>query len=468
MRDPVPSTFDLVVIGGGPAGMAAAMAAASCGVATLLVDEQPAPGGQVHRAIEQRSKAGFVSGADDEDGATLVRDFRSSAAVYWPGCAVWQIEPAEDGGNFHLYLSRNGRSEMVTARRLIIATGAMERPVPIPGWTLPGVMSVGAAQILLKTGGNVPRVRTVIAGQGPLALLYATQMLKAGVRPLAILDTTPTGAWRRALPYLSAALSNSGQLLRGLGFMRAIRKAGVPVLRGVSAVEAMGEDRLKSVRYQIKDEWHTMPAGLLLLHEGVVPHTHMAMSIGVDHRWDEAQLCWHPVLNDEGQTSVPGVSIAGDGGGIGGWRVAALDGRIAGLANAGTLGFDAPDRFALQRSRRKARSNRPFLDSVYRPRKSLLAPADDVIVCRCEEKTAGNLRAAIALGCLGPNQVKSFTRCGMGPCQGRLCALTLTTLVADTRGISPGEAGYLRIRPPLKPVTLGELASLADQVAETR
>lgn len=293
-------------------------------------------------------------------------------------------------------------------------------------------------------------------------------MIKAGVRPLAILDTTPTGAWRRAWPHLSAALINSSQLLRGLGFMRAIRKAGVPVLRGVTAVEAMGEDRLKSVRYQIKDEWHTMPAGLLLLHEGVVPHTHMAMSIGVDHRWDEAQQCWHPVLNDEGQTSVPGVSIAGDGGGIGGWRVAVLDGRIAGLAAAKALGFDTPDSILQHGARRKAQSIRPFLDAVYRPRKALLAPADDVIVCRCEEKTAGDLRAAVALGCVGPNQVKSFTRCGMGPCQGRLCALTLTTLVADTRGISPGETGYLRIRPPLKPVTLGELASLADQVAETK
>jgi thioredoxin reductase len=460
------TAFDIVVIGGGPAGMGASVAAASCGARVLLLDEQAAPGGQAHRAIELRSSNGLLSGSDDQDGAALVRALRGSAAVYWPGVAVWQIEPARSGDGFGICFSRDGCSEMVSARRLIIACGAMERPVPIPGWTLPGVMTVGAAQTLLKTGGNVPAGRAVIAGQGPLALLYATQMIKAGVKPSAVLDTSLAGGVGRALPHLAGALRQLPLLLRGLAFMHAIRKAGVPIIRSVTAVEAMGDSQLKTVRYHRQGEWHEMAADLLLLHEGVVPHTHMAMSLGVEHRWNEAQLCWHPVLDGFGQSSVPGVSIAGDCGGIGGWRVAAVDGEIAGLSAAKALGYATRPIGVPQGKRTRAGAMRSFLDALYRPRTTLLSPADNVIVCRCEGKTAGDVRAAVALGCLGPNQVKSFTRCGMGPCQGRCCALTLTTVIAQARGISPAQAGYLRIRPPLKPVSLGELASLAGPPAK--
>jgi bacterioferritin-associated ferredoxin len=153
-------------------------------------------------------------------------------------------------------------------------------------------------------------------------------------------------------------------------------------------------------------------------------------------------------------------SMAGDSGGINGWRIAELDGRLAGLAVAAELGKDVST-VALRQARGRLARLRPFLDAWYRPRAELLAPADDVIVCRCEEKTAADIRAAIREGCLGPNQVKAATRCGMGPCQGRECGLTLTTLIAAERGVTPQEAGFLSIRPPLKPLTLGELASLA-------
>jgi bacterioferritin-associated ferredoxin len=198
----------------------------------------------------------------------------------------------------------------------------------------------------------------------------------------------------------------------------------------------------------------------MLLHEGIVPHTHLALSIGVAHGWDEGQLCWKPVLGADGQTSLEGVRIAGDAGGINGWHIAELDGRLAGLAVAAQLGKGVSTG-ALRQARARLARLRPFLDAWYRPRAELLAPADDVIVCRCEEKTAGAIRAAIREGCLGPNQVKAATRCGMGPCQGRECGLTLTTLIAAERDVTPAEAGFLSIRPPLKPLMLGELASLA-------
>jgi thioredoxin reductase len=448
-------SHDLAVVGAGPAGMAAAIAAAESGLSVIVLDEQTAAGGQVHRALESRRH----HGGDDRDGAALIAAFRGSRAEHRNRSAVWQAERRPDG--FRLHVSRDGRLQRVAARALVIATGALERPVPIPGWTLPGVMTVGAAQILLKTGGNVPASRVVIAGQGPLPLLYATQLIGAGVRPAAILDTTPRGALRRVLPHAIGALRNAGQLIRGLGFIATIRRAGVPMVRATD-VQALGDGRLARVRYRTQGATREIDAELLLLHEGVAPHTHLAMSLGCAHVWDERQLCWRPELGVDGATSLPGCRIAGDGGGIAGWRIAQLDGSIAGLAAAAELGkaIDVEQLRKLRSARAKQARLRPFLDAWYRPRPALLAPADDVVVCRCEEKTAGDVRAAVASGCLGSNQVKAFTRCGMGPCQGRACGLTLTTLIAALRGVTPQEAGALRIRPPLKPLTLGELASL--------
>jgi NADPH-dependent 2,4-dienoyl-CoA reductase/sulfur reductase-like enzyme len=451
--------FDVAIVGAGPAGMAAAIEIAEAGLSAVVLDEQSSPGGQVHRAIERRRP----NSDDDRDGAALVAAFRKGSAEYWPGAAVWQVERSPENG-FTICLTRAGETLRLDARRLIVATGALERPVPVPGWTLPGVMTVGAAQILLKTGGNVPFARVVIAGQGPLPLLYATQLLKAGVQPTAFLETTPPGALRRALPHLFGALANIRQLVTGLRYLADIRDAGVPIIRSIDAIEALGDGRLASVRYRAGGEIKEMAADLLLLHEGVVPHAHLAMSLGVPLAWDAAQLCWRPVLGEDGGTSVAGLRIAGDGAGINGWRIAEMDGRLAGLAVVEELGgkrTSARHRDALRKARKRLARLRPFLDAWYRPRQALLAPADEVIVCRCEERTAADVRGAVRQGCLGPTQVKTFTRCGMGPCQGRECGLTLTTLIVDERRISPEEAGYLRIRPPLKPVTLGELASLA-------
>jgi NADPH-dependent 2,4-dienoyl-CoA reductase/sulfur reductase-like enzyme len=453
------TAYDVAVIGAGPAGMAAAIEMSAAGLSVLVLDEQAASGGQVHRSIETREH----QSDDDRDGAAQIAAFRACAATRWFETAVWQVEILPEGTGFSLCMSRAGTTLRVVAKRLVIAIGAIERPVPIKGWTLPGVMTVGAAQILLKTGGNVPSGQVVIAGQGPLPLLYATQLLKAGVKPVAFLETTPPGALRRAMPHLMGALANTGQLIKGLRFLVDIRDAGVPIIRRIETVEAVGDKRLTAVRYRAGGQTREIPADLLLLHEGVVPHTHLAMSLGIEHRWDNRQLCWFPVIEDAGRCSLAGVRIAGDGAGIGGWRIAEMDGHLAGMAIAEELGKKASSaRGSIAVRRKHLVRIRPFLDAWYRPRVDLLAPPDDVIVCRCEEKTAGDIRLAIRQGCLGPSQVKSFTRCGMGPCQGRECGLTLTTLIASDRGISPQETGHLRMRPPLKPLTLGELASLTQ------
>lgn len=454
--------FDVVVIGAGPAGMSAAIGLRAHGLTVLVVDEQPAPGGQIWRAVEAvaASPTGRLLGDEYRAGAGLAERFRACGAFYEPDTQVWQIEP-----DWHVYMTRQGRAEVVRAGRVVLALGAQERPAPFPGWTLPGVLTVGAAQILLKTSRQVPAEPVWVAGSGPLPLLYMAQLLRAGGKIAGWLDTSPPGGWRRALPWLGDALSAWGDVSKGLAWLREIRAAGVKRVRGVTALRALGDGRLREIEYTAGGVTKRAPAGVLLSHEGVVPSIHMTRALECAHTWNPQQACLAPDLDAWGQTSRPGIYVAGDGAGIGGAQAACVRGELvaAGIAlHSGRLTAPAVETLAAPLRARLAAllRLRPMLDALYPPRAGIFAPPDDTIVCRCEELTAGDIRRAAAIGQPGPNQIKSYTRAGMGPCQGRQCGYTIAHIVAAEQKRPVAEVGFYRIRPPLKPLTLGELASL--------
>ncbi|WP_193170239.1 FAD-dependent oxidoreductase [Nisaea nitritireducens] len=459
---------DLAIIGAGPAGMSAASTAREAGLSVLLIDEQPEPGGQIWRAIERnastRPEALAFLGPDYADGAARADRFRASGANYWPSSMVWHLDCPEEGDKT-LLVAWDGVTRQVQARTVLIATGAMERPVPVPGWTLPGVMTIGAAQTVLKSSGLYPEAPLVLAGSGPLLLLFAAQCHAAGIPVAAVLDTTPSGAMLRGLPYLPKALFGWRSLLKGRRLMRVLAQSGIPVYRQVEGLEALGAERVEHVRFRSGGKAVKLEATTLLLHEGVVPNPQLTRLIGCEHRWDRAQRCFHPVLSDRGETSVPGVFVAGDGGGIGGAIAAENAGRIAALEIAEDFG--AVNRPSGDIEIVKARDNRraqmavrPLLDAMYPPPAWIGKLDGDVPVCRCEEVSARAVRGAAADGAPGPNQAKAFLRAGMGPCQGRMCGLTVTEILADAHGKEPDAIGYYRIRPPIKPVTVGELAAL--------
>jgi hypothetical protein len=351
---------------------------------------------------------------------------------------------------------------------VIVATGALERPFPIPGWTLPGVMTAGAAQALLKSSAIVPSGRTVIAGSGPLLWLLAWQLLNAGAKIECILDTTPRANRARALPHLAGFLF-SPYLFKGLALLAAVRRR-VKFESGVTGLAAEGDGQIATVSYRTAaGAARTLAADNLLLHQGVVPNVNLAMAAGIEHRWNDEQLCFAPVLDRNGAAG-EGIYVAGDGAGIGGGQAAAWRGV---LAASDVIGAVRPD--VARPSQKYARSalagfarGRRFLDILYRPGLETRLPEGDTIVCRCEEVTASQVIETAGLGCPGPNQMKAFLRCGMGPCQGRLCGLTVTELIARTRGVSPQDVGYYRIRPPVKPVTVDEIASLPQSEAAVR
>ncbi len=461
---------DLAVIGAGPAGLAAAARAAELGLDTVLIDAQPAPGGQVYRNMEglaaTRPDDLERLGAGYRDGLALAREFRASGADYRPGTAVWNLETDPETGGVGLGLRDDADASWLRARRAILATGAMERAVPLPGWTLPGVMTVGAAQTLLKASDLLPEHPVAIAGSGPLLLLYASQLVALGGRIAALLDTTPRANRRRALRHLPGLLRHLPALHQGLGWQRALGTAGVPIFKRVHGVRSLGGDTLEAVEFASAGTTRRIETRLLLLHEGVVPDHHLAMAAGCEMRWDDTGWCWRTAADTWGATSVPSLAVAGDCAGIQGAEAAPHAGRLAALDAARRLGrIDAAARDRLARPAARARARlaglRRFLDAWYRPRAEILSPADpDVVVCRCEAVTVAELRAAVALGCRGPNQAKAFTRCGMGPCQGRLCGLTAAAVIASARGVPMAEVGHQKLRPPLAPVTLGELAAL--------
>jgi len=460
-------TIDVAVVGAGPAGLAAATRCARLGLATTLFDEQPAPGGQIWRGVTaippDRAR---LFGPEYARGEGEVDALLASNASYVPNAAVWSSRLLADA-TIELGVSVRaggaGATRMVRARAAILAPGAQERPFAIPGWTLPGVMTLGATQILLKTSGVIPQGRVVLAGCGPLLWLGAAQLMDAGVAVDALLETVPRGRLREALKHAPAFMA-SPYFRKGLDLARRVRRR-TRVVEFVDALAADGDARVTAVRYAVDGREHVLPVDHLLLHQGVVPAIDLAGAAGCALAWNDAHACFEPVADAWGGTSVASLYVAGDGAGIAGADAASARGALAALAVANALGrIDHHDRdraaVPLVRALAVARRGRAFFDALYRPADAFRMPTGDTLVCRCEEVTARDVVRAARDGCVGPNQAKAWLRCGMGPCQGRNCALTVTELIAQARGVAPGDVGTYRHRAPVKPLTLAELASV--------
>ena len=460
---------DVVVIGAGPAGLSLAIGLARAGARVEIVDEQPAPGGQIYRASESNAAGtapGRWLGPDYAEGAGLVEAARQTAGIGWHlNSTVWDIRPEAD--RCELGLRRDGRASVIAARHVVLATGAMERPTPFLGWTLPGVMGLGATQTLMKDAGLLPVDGVVLAGQGPLLYLYAAQILAAGVRPAAVLDCAPRWAALADLPLLThAALGTAGSLAKGLSLRAEISRAGVPHVYGVGQIEASGADKVTRVAYWRKGARQTIDTDLLLVHDGVIPNTHLSMAAGCAHDWDADQAAWVPRRDPQGRSSQDRVWVLGDGARIMGAQAATIQGRIMARALASELGLPPPDDMSVDRADRAALRRlgplRRFLDRHYTTSPAFVAPPDEVPICRCEAVTAGDIRNLARMGCMGPNQLRAFSRAGMGPCMGRQCGTAISRIMAAETGRSVAEIGCFSIRAPVKPITVAELARLSD------
>lgn len=464
---------DIVIVGAGPAGASAAIGLAGAGIGSVLVDDNPQAGGQIFRAAAPNtaSRVAFP-GADPRGAALRAALFRHAARLdYRPGHEVIGIA---DGPR--LWVRRpDGTIDEIRSGHLVLASGALEINVPVPGWTLPGVYALGGLQILLKQAGIVPAGPVVLGGCGPLLYLVAAQMQAAGAAIAAVVDAAPMPNFAQLV-----RMARCPRLLaRGLGYALALHRGAIPVLRRHAVVEIQGSESARGVTVAPLDGQgrpraegrRQFEATVVGLGFGLRPNTELAQLAGCAHDYDPALGGWHPRRDANCETSVAGIFAIGDGAGIGGVDRALAEGTIVADVLARRVGH-SDHRLAAAAARARRRSPalaafRAALASWSAVPAGLFASArTDTIVCRCEDVTRGDIEAALQAGLVLPRGLKMATRAGMGLCQGRTCAPAVQYLTALHTGGSLADVPLPSARMPLRPVPASALAALAP--AESR
>jgi NADPH-dependent 2,4-dienoyl-CoA reductase/sulfur reductase-like enzyme len=453
--------FDVAVIGAGPAGISCAASLAGMGLEVAVLDEQPDPGGQIYKNIENISSACLnILGDDYSKGLSLIKKFRQAKPTYFPGASVWQVN--SDG---HIFYSKDGKSQELAAKFIVVATGAMERPVPFPGWSLPGVMSAGGANNLIKNGGLKPKGSVVLAGGGPLLMLEAVHLIEMGVDIKAVLETTSAIPSASSLIHLPQALGRMDLLIKGISMLRKIKKAGIRHYNGIRKLSVTGSDRVESVHALKGNNSIKVDAQMLLVHFGVIPNTSIYRQVGCEHEWNDIQRYWYPRSDKWGRTSLSNIFAAGDGRFVHGAVSAALKGELTALAIAVDMKMickSERDKRAelIENQLKNELKPRSFIDALFAPMPDLYDVPNDTLICRCECITMGEIIDAIDEGCVDPNEIKALLRPGMGPCQGKMCGSVISEIISMRTGKDIKEVGSLNIRPPLKNIPLSEIAEM--------
>ena len=456
---------DLVIVGAGPAGMAAAVAACRAGVDVTLIDENPLAGGQIYR--QSPAALSSLDPPPDESahhGKELVRDLDSvKDKIEWlPETNIWGYFPDRK-----LAVRSDGGWQMIEARQIILAPGAYEFVPPFPGWTLPGVMTPGAAQSMVKTMKVLPGRRALIAGSGPFLLVVARQLHAAGVEVVAVVETT------RRRDFFSSALgllASPKLLLQGRRYFQQLRKAKIPMFWGHLVTQAAGpEGGVEKVTIAPCSGNAGEKAGIdfkvdtLCVGYGFVPRTELAQMADCAMEYRESIGGWVPQVDESFETSVLGLRVVGDGGGVAGAVVAETEGKMAGLAAAHELGGLSHTAYQSQthacgKQIAQMQKFRAALDHIYRLRPAVFDLAKpDTILCRCEEITRQEIEKGIQYGGTNISTLKVMTRAGMGPCQGKMCWPSVARLIASKQSVSVAEVGAVRVRPPIGCVEMSDL-----------
>ena len=460
----------LVIVGGGPAGMAAAIAARQAGVDEVtVIDERAKLGGQIYKQFGTGWKVlrPELLGKDYVRGRKLIDAAEASGAEFLHDSVVWGI------WDDRVALYEEGKEAgIIKAGKIILATGAYDRPVVFPGWTLPGVMTAGGAQSLIKTQKVIPGKRILMAGSGPLILAFSAQLHQYGANVVTVCEAAAFPSPSSALRLLRAAPGNLGLLSDGLRYMAYLAGKRVPFLYAHMVVRAEGEGEVqRAVIAKVDHDWRPIPGTERVLEVdtvcigyGFFPSVELSRLCGCEHVYDENLGGHIPVRDEWMRTTVSGVLAAGDGTGVAGSLVAIEEGTLAGIAAAMELekiGRVEAERRAAPIRRRLAvlERFRHALNQTYAVGGGVYALATpDTLVCRCEEVTVAEILDSIVAESSDPNSVKSVTRAGMGNCQGRNCQRHIAALVAHRAGKSVEQVPMFTARPPVKPVPIGLVA----------
>lgn len=456
-----PENTDILVVGAGPAGLSAAAFAGGLGFDVTVLDENARPGGQYYRQSRLAgSLPAAIVGPSQMKGRRLLDALDPARVRICCDATVW----GTDGVKTLLY-TQDGRTGRISAKAIILATGAHERVVPFPGWTLPGVMTAGAAQTLLKAQAILPGRNIVIAGSGPFLYPVATQLAAAGGRIGAICELSRSRLWplrvRRPHRHLAIYKEAFGYLLR-------MRRHGLSVEFGSTVVEASGDSALREVTIALMDRdmverpgtRRTVAADTLLTSFGFVPNTQIARLLGCELRWDETQQAHFVKADGRLRTSHPGIYVAGEIAGIGGHRVAQAEGTLAAASAVEELsspltGAAASRRRQAQRAQAACREFADHMLKTFALKPGIVDLAlPDTIVCRCESVPRAEIEYHGALWEGSQRAVKQNTRCGMGRCQGRICGYAAGQFIARHAADAARPPVPDPARMPVKPLRL--------------
>ena len=458
----------VLVVGGGPAGLSAAATMAEAGVDVVLLDERSKLGGQFYKqpGPDREIDRALLDG-QYRAGRALAARVRDSGVLVISGVTVW--------GAFRpdLLMARSdGCSWILHPDHLVLATGANERAVPLPGWTLPGVMTTGAAQTLLRSSQVAPGERVLLSGNGPLNMQVAAELVRAGVTVSALVEQADLRWWMNGRAGTGMLLSAPELVRRGLGYRVTLARARVPVMDRSSVVEILGDGRVEAAVVarldpsgnRIRGTERELETDAVCLGYGFVPANEIPRALGCDHHVDEASGSLVTTRTVSGRTSIDTVWVVGDAGGVKGAYVAGALGTLAGADVLADLGVvhaqDSPS--SLGEARRLLRRHLRFqgqLEDLYRARPLTTELATDTtLVCRCESVSVEELRTSFTGGALTAGAVKRLTRAGMGKCQGRYCSPSVLALAGEASGTPPDEFSGFAPQAPVRPVFISEVA----------
>ncbi len=461
-------TFDLVIIGGGPAGIAAAATAAKHGLDVAIIDERPTLGGQIYKRVGPgfKVKSAKEVGKDYFLGEELIAELNQSSVEVFFETLVVTIEDSS------VVIVKHGQSaEKLIYKKLLISPGAYDRPVAFPGWTLPGVITAGAAQSLVKTQRVLPGSRIFFAGSGPLALAFPAQLSSYGANIVGIVEAAPRPGILKAIRILFAVIGNLDLMRDAAKYQFHLLSNRIPMKYQRIIVSANGKDRVESVTHaRVDRNWRVIPGtektvevDALCVGYGFFPSVELFRLLDCEMAYEESRGGTVVKLDRWGATSVANIFGAGDGTGISGSYVAIARGRLAALKIATELGKisekSLPELAAgYQKTLTRRMKFQSAINRAYEIKSGIYELADNqTIICRCESVKLESILPVLE-STVDPSVVKAYTRCGMGLCQGRNCQRQISALIAKKQNIPISEIAQATPRFPTKPISLGQIA----------
>ena len=463
---------DVLVIGGGVGGMSAASVAAETGAKVILIDERSLLGGQFSKQPTPVNDNTKFSKNDPQInlGKKLIERMKNAKVEIFKNVEIWGAYPDKN-----VLAIKDGENLLFEPKNLIVATGAYERPLPIKGWTLPGVMTTGAAQTLLRTYNVVAGKKIFIAGNGPFNIQVALELEKAGASIVGISESAYKPNLSSIGSIVEMFLGSPKLFFKGISYLNELKKKSIKIKYNyvISSIKKIGNSLDCEIApnlsgKNINSEKISFNCDILCMGYGFLPSNTLLRNLGCDFKYDLFRKQLVIERSEKFETNKPGLYAVGDCAGLGGAYAACEEGIIAGINACSSLGFKISGRQAKEfksslkilKKQRKFQSG--FWDLYKCDLPYVMDSKEETYICRCELVKNTHIQNALDSGCQSISEIKQKTRAGMGRCQGRYCSQFIAEIISSVTNEPIGEKSYFAPRFPLSPITIGEISSTKE------